>query len=251
MKSDKNNKMPPRWLIVTILALMLGGALIYHAISILAGPRTISVNGECMATAPRDRTAITLRIVSVDKSASESMRRATSMASEITEYVRTLDAKMQTTQFNSYEKTEWDRNAQRNISMGIETTIAIEVSAPSINTIESVLNKFASRENIYPENLRMFTATETMQPIIMDCMARATENARVRANALAAGDKKRAGRILSLSYNTTGGGMVRPLANFARTTGIAKEAAAMDVAGSIVSNDTEMTVSVSAIFEIK
>ena len=40
-------------------------------------PRTISVNGECLTTAPKDRTAITLRVTTLDKSAAESMKQAT------------------------------------------------------------------------------------------------------------------------------------------------------------------------------
>ncbi len=106
-------------------------------------PRTISVNGECLTTAPKDRTAITLRVTTLDKSAAESMKQATAKIAQITSFLKTQDVKMQTTQFDSYEKTEWDRNAQKSIVLGIETNIAIEVSANNIETIEKVLSQFA------------------------------------------------------------------------------------------------------------
>lgn len=215
-------------------------------------PRTISVNGECLTTAPKDRTAITLRVTTLDKSAAVSMRRATEQIAEITEFLKSQDVKMQTTEFNSYEKTEWDREAQKSVVLGIETTIAVEVSADNIDTIEKILTQFAGRENVYSENLRMFTSSESMKPILEKCLGTATENARSRANALAAGDGRRAGKLLSVEYVPASGGVVRPTANFLRSAkmAVAEDAVAYS-AGGIVSQDTEVSVTVSATFEIK
>ncbi len=216
-------------------------------------PRTISVNGECLTTAPKDRTAITLRVTTLDKSAAESMKQATAKIAQITSFLKTQDVKMQTTQFDSYEKTEWDRNAQKSIVLGIETNIAIEVSANNIETIEKVLSQFAGQPNIYSENLRMFTSTEAMKPILEECLGTAVENARTRAGALAAGDKKRAGKMLAVAYDTNVQNVVRPTANFLRSA--SKEMAVMDAGvmtgGGIVAKDTEVSVTVSAVFEIK
>lgn len=239
-------------------ALWIGGAVALVAVLLACGAfrhdktlRTISVNGECLTTAPKDRTAITLRVTTLDKSAARSMRMATDKMAEITAFVKDLDAEMQTTQFNSYEKTEWNHTTQKSESLGIETTIAVEISSESMDTIEQVLNKFAGMDNVFPENLRMFTSTRALQPILQDCMATAVENARTRANALAAGDHRRAGRILSLSYGSGASVYERPVANFLQTKMMATAEAVMDTAGSIVSKDTEVSVSVSAVFEIK
>ena len=128
------------------------------------------------------------------------------MVAKITEFVKGLDnAEMQTTEFNSYEKTEWNRDLQKSVSLGIETSIAVEVSSKNIETIEKVLNEFAGSEHVFSENLRMYTSAEVLKPIMEKCLGVAVENARVRANAIAAGDNKRAGRILSVSYETSGG----------------------------------------------
>lgn len=216
-------------------------------------PRTIAVNGECLTSAPKDRTAITLRVTTLDKSAAVSMKQATAKIAEITNFLKTQDVKMQTTQFDSYEKTEWDRNAQKSISLGIETTIALEVSASNIDTIEKVLSQFAGQSNIYSENLRMFTSSEAMKPILEECLGRAVENARTRADALAAGDHRRAGKMLSVEYGASASNTIaRPTSNFLRSAKV--EAATMDMAysgGGIVAKDTEVTVNVSAVFEIK
>ena len=228
-------------------------ALVFGAIETPSIPRTIAVRGECLTTAPRDKTAITLRVTTLDKSAARSMKMATDQVAKITDFVKGLDtAEMQTTEFNSYEKTEWNRDLQKSISLGIETTIAVEVSAKSIETIEKVLNEFAGSENVFSENLRMYTSAEVLKPILEKCLGTAVENARVRANALAAGDNRRAGRMLAVSYetNTSNTSMYKNIAPRMMAMGAVAESA-MDVSGSLVSKDTDVSVSVSATFEIR
>ena len=141
-------------------------ALIFNALEKPANVRTVSVSGQCLTSAPKDRTAITLRVTTLDKNAAKSMKIASEKMSEITDYLKTLDVKMQTTEFNSYEKTEWNHTAQKSENLGYETRIAVEVSAKDTDIIESVLNKFAGQPDIYTENLRMFSSSEVLQPIL-------------------------------------------------------------------------------------
>lgn len=225
-------------------------ALIFGALERKSEPRTIATTGECLTTAPRDKTAITLRVTTLDKSAAVSVKMATAKVAEITEFLKTQDVQMQTTQFNSYEKTEWNRDEQKSVTLGIETTIAVEVSANNIETIEKILTQFAGQTNVFSEDLRMYTSPEALKPIVEDCMARAVENARARAEALAAGDGKRAGKMLAVSYGTQTGDVVRPASNLMRAAKL-EVATAMDAAGTIVSRDTDVSVGVSAIFEIR
>lgn len=213
--------------------------------------RKINVNGECLTSVPKDRTAITLRVTTLDKNAAVSMKKATEKIAAITEYLKTIDVKMQTTEFNSYEKTEWNHELQKSENLGIETRIAIEVSANNPEIIESVLNKFAGEEDVYTENLRMFTSSEAMKPALDKCLSVALDDARARANALVSGDKLKAGKLLSVSYDNISYGE-RPNANYRLMAMSAKSTGAtFDTGGSIVGKDTEITVNVSATFEIK
>lgn len=226
-------------------------AMVFGRFDRSAEPRLISVSGECLTTAPKDRTAITLRVTTLDNSAAASMKQATAKIAEITSFLKTQDVEMQTTQFNSYEKTEWDRDTQKSITLGIETSIAIEVSAKSMDTIEKVLSQFAGQQNVYSENLRMFTSTETMKPILEKCLGVAVENARARANAIAAGDGKSVGKLMAAEYGSAPNNIIRPTANFLRSSA-KMEAATMDMAaGGLVSKDTEVSVIVSAAFQVK
>lgn len=225
-------------------------ALVFGAIDKPYTPRTIAVSGECLSTAPKDRIAITLRVTTLDKNAAKSMQRATDKMAKITAFLKTMDVKMQTTEFDSYEKSEWNRATQKSEKIGIETRLAVEVSTDNMEKIEKILNAFAGDENVYTDNLRMFTSAETLKPIMEQCLGTAMENARARANALVAPDKKSAGKLLSVSYGTS--------ANNTRSSNFRVMAAkyqaleeSIDTGGSLVSKDTEITVTVSAVFEIQ
>ena len=214
--------------------------------------RKINVSGECLTSVPKDRTAITLRVTTLDKNAAKSMKMATEKMAEITDYLKTIDVKMQTTEFNSYEKTEWNHVTQKSENLGIETRIAVEVSAKDPEIIESVLNKYAGQSDVFTENLRMFTSTETMKPALDKCLSVAVEDARNRANALVVADNLKAGKLLSVSYDNVSYNE-RPVANY-RLMGAkmaTMESAAFDAGGTIIGKDTEITVTVSATFEIK
>ena len=215
--------------------------------------RKINVSGECLTSVPKDRTAITLRVTTLDKNAAKSMKMATEKMAEITDYLKTIDVKMQTTEFNSYEKTEWNHVTQKSENLGIETRIAVEVSAKDPEIIESVLNKYAGQSDVFTENLRMFTSSETMKPALDKCLSIAVEDARTRADALVAADNQKAGKLLSVSYGNVSYNE-RPMANY-RVMGakMAMSAAeeTFDTGGTIIGKDTEITVTVSATFEIK
>lgn len=226
-------------------------SLAFDAMKMPTDVRTISVSGECLTSAPKDRIAITLRVTTLDKSAVTSMKQATDKMAQITDFLKKQDVKMQTTEFNSYEKTEWNRQLQKSENVGFETRIAVEVSADNMNKIETILNNFAGQPNVYTENLRMFTSSETLKPIMEKCLSTALGNARVRADALAAGDNRKAGKLLSVSYGNVSN-VERPYANYRLMAAKSMDMAqSIDTGGSLVSKDTEITVHVSAVFEIR
>ena len=101
---------------LTITAGIIGAAAVLDLIfGVFEKPkeiRKINVNGECLTSVPKDRTAITLRVTTLDKNAAKSMKMATEKMAAITDYLKTIDVKMQTTEFNSYEKSEWNHVAQ-------------------------------------------------------------------------------------------------------------------------------------------
>ena len=251
-RKEKNMKKSLIW----ISSVIGVGAVLALLFGILDRPselKTISVSGECLTTVPKDRTAITLRVTTLDKDAAVSMKQATEKVAQITSFLKTLNVQMQTTDLKKKKKSEWNRELEKSVVLGIETTIAVEVSADNIETIEKVLTAFAGQENVYSENLRMFTSAETMKPALEKCLSIAVENARERANALAQGDNRTAGKLLSVSYNSGSASTYQPrAANFLATSAkMAVAESSVYVGGSLVGKDTEVSVQVSAVFEIK
>jgi uncharacterized protein YggE len=97
----------------------------------------------------------------------------------------------------------------------------------------------------------MYTSPEVLKPIMEKCLSVAVENARVRANALASGDNKRAGRLISVSYGTNTSDSATTTNGLLRTKMVMASSVADTASGTIVSRDTDVSVSVSAVFEIK
>ncbi len=236
--------------IISVLAVASVLVLAYNFFNNRGPVKTISVSGECTTTAPKDKTAITIEVRTMDSNPATSMKIATAKMSEITAFLKTLDIDMQTTRFDSYEKTEWDDVARKSVVLGTETVVAVEVSSDTMENIEIVLARFAGQPDIYTNNLRMFTSAEKMKPAMESCLESAVDNARSRANAIAAADNKSVGKLISATYgdnNTSApynsGAMLM--------RGKAMESSSFDMAGGFVSTDTEISVSVGAVFEIK
>ena len=66
-------------------------SLVFGAISQRKEPEIIAVNGECNASTPKDKTAITMRVTVVAPTAVESMKAATNQVKEITDTEVVLD----------------------------------------------------------------------------------------------------------------------------------------------------------------
>ena len=143
-----------------------------------------------------------------------------------------------------------NHNTQKSVNLGTETTIALEVSANNMDTIEQVLNQFAGQPNIYVGNLQMFTSAETMQPIMEKCLGAAVENARMRATAMVRDEKRIIGKLINVTYGNTSYDY-NPTANYRMMA----KAESMDTGagafGTLVNKDANVTVRVSATFEIK
>ncbi|MCL2538448.1 MAG: SIMPL domain-containing protein [Alphaproteobacteria bacterium] len=225
--------------------------------------RTITTAGECLARVDKDRTAITLRVSVIDADAARSLTIARAEYESLAASIKKIDDKtmeLQTARFDSFEKQEWNHLEQRMESRGFETNIELQISSRNADTIENILenprrsmaNTGDADVNIYPENLRMFASSEKMKPVIEACIQTAVENARERAESVASADGMRIGRMVSASFTrTTSGGdnMPMPIMRMSR-------AVAMDIGGgggapTLFSTGDEISVSISAEFEVR
>lgn len=109
------------------------------------------------------------------------------------------------------------------------------------------MSQFAGMQNVYSENLRIYTSATQTQAAIETCMAGALDNARARAENLAKSDGHKLGKLLHVSYgaNSANNAGAPRVMNKMMMTSMA------DASGTIVAKDSEIGVSISATFEIK
>lgn len=239
----------PWVLLFAVLGAIVYGFVFYRPMS--AKAKYISVQGECLGSAIKDRTAVTLSVRVLDSNPGASMARAQSTADALAEFAKRQEdstLQIQTTRFDAYEKTEWSRTEEKSIVLGTETTISMEISSQSKSTIEYILSNLSGYENVYPENLRMYTSAEKMMPALEECLEDAVKNARQKASAIASADGLEVGRMTSAEYGRVAGsndGGYQPV----MARGIAMDAKASNFG--LFAKDTEISVTVSATFELK
>lgn len=230
---------------IWILSVIIFAFSVFGGLIIFAGkPGQIETNGECIARIFPDRTAINLNIRVLDKNSGVALSVAQKIADNLINFAKNLGDKtleMQTVRLESYEKTEWDNVAQKSISLGYETTIAVEISSGNRENIEFILKNLPT-ENVYTENLRMYVSNEKLKPAIENCLGGAVENARNQASKIAIAEGLHIGKMISAKYNTvTNGNDPRPM--FMKTS--------ENLDSGLVAKDSEISVTVNAIFETR
>lgn len=212
--------------------------------------RQISVVGECIGNVEKDKTAISLRVRTLAPTGAESMAAARAAYVKVSTMLNDFEGlEIQTASLSSYEKTEWNNDQNRSISLGIQTEIVVDVSSSNTADIEAILAKAEKIENVFPENLRMFTSKEKMKPALEACIGDATQNARAKAELIAQSDGIKVGKMLSANYSQTVGDEPSPRPLYMMREMMAAPAA--DSGISLQSTDTEISVSVSTVFELK
>jgi len=212
--------------------------------------RTIATTGECLSKVEKDMTAISLRVTVLAPDAAASLRNAQGTYTELAAYLKGIkddSIKIETTRFDSNERTEWNPSTQRSESKGFETNIVVSVSSKNRTTIENVIGDVASMTNVFPENLRMSTSPEKMKPALEACIQTAVENARDKANAIATADGDKVGQMISAEFSRTAGSndfAPRPMMRMAA-------AGALAAAPELFATDSDISVVVNVTFKVR
>jgi len=191
----------------------------------------------------------------VRKNAAESLRAAQNAADGIVRKIRALgdaSVEIQTKNIWSYEKTKWDNNSQK--SLGTETQITLSVVTDNANTIDLILVSLADIKDgeVFPENMNNFSSTAVIKDATAKCLAGAIQDARAKAQALAAGDGEQLGRLMSAEYWGGRGGGIEPRPMMARMEmGAAQSTADAGGGEYIQSSDGELSVGVRATFKLR
>ncbi len=225
------------------------------------GARQVVVRGECLKSVAKDRTAVTVEVKNLEKNASIANKKSMETYGKITNYIVELkknfpDTDLETLAVESYERREWSESAKKNVLLGIESVIRLEITTPDKELVEKILAEISKYSDVYTNNLRMFTSKKLMKQEQEDCIAEATKNAKEKAKALAKAGGSKVGKLLNASFSQTAGvsssGYVNTMMEFAVAEDYeAAPRAKSFAAPALFTKDSEISVSVNATFELK
>jgi len=236
---------------VATLVAIIAGTFMYF---VGAGTphRTVAATGECIASVERDRTAVSIRITVLDNNAAMSLRRAQDIHTHLSDYLMgvgdgALRDNITTTRFDSHERRRWDNDSQTEVGVGFETNIELLVSSENRRLIERVLSDISFLENVFPGNLQMTSSPAVIQAAMDACIETAVARARANADAIAAAEGRRTGRMISAEFNK-GQTAMQPRPMMMQRAMVMADGM---MGGGLHAADGEMSVSVNAIFNLR
>jgi uncharacterized protein YggE len=218
----------------------------------------VSVTGECLRKVAKDRTAIVLEVKNLKPDSSAAVRASTATYNRISAYVAGVQAKnpdveIETTRMDTYDKTEWNQALKKNVKLGVESVIGLEVSVASRDLIGEILAEVSKDKDVYTNGLRAYASKELLKEEQGACLAEAVRDARARAESLAAANGQKIGPMVSVSsYQTVSGG-AQPVMYKARAANImmADSVAESMPAPAIFAGNVDLSVTVNANFKLK
>ena len=238
---------------VSLIALIATGVMKYNNNN---DNKIINVSGECSKKVVKDRMSIILKVKNLDKDASLATSKSTMTYNKISDYVMELQKQyplieLETTEFNTYDKTEWNQELKKNVKLGVESVIGLEIISPDMKLLSDILQEVSKFSDVYPNGLNTFVSKDTLKKEQADCLEKAVSDAKQKAIDMAKGAGQSIGKMVSANLVNN----VRN-SNTRMSYGIMAKSAMMEsamdsVAPSIFSGNADISVEVYTTFELK
>lgn len=219
--------------------------------------KQVNVTGECIKKVAKDRVSVTVEVKNLDTKVAGATKKSMDTYKKITDAIVVMKSdykniEMETTSIDSYEKREWDGKQKKNVLMGYESVIRLEIIAENQEAIGRVIEMVSKYSDVYTGSLRMFTSRELMKAEQESCMKEATANAREKAVALARGGKSYVGKMINANYynSSSNSGYAEPRMLMAKSV-MADMVVAEEAAPTLYARDGDISVTVNASFELK
>lgn len=235
------------WLIAFIVvAILAAGVYVYSDQT----SKTINVNGESLIKAKPDLLGVYVNIETSGKTASEAENKNSEISSKINSELKRLgftDADIETTGFNIYQDYQWIDGQQTSKGYKASNQLKVKVKdfTKSGDVIDSVVNSGGLVSNI---NFELDEAKQ--QEYKKQAMAKAAEDTKNKADAIAQGVGMRVGKLVTIQVNDYNS---YPYPVYARAEGgvfSASDAKAQVEKVSINPGDLEIRASVTATYKI-
>ena len=234
---------------ISIVALVIAGIFKYEE------PKTINVSGEFSKKIQKDRISVVLNIKNLDKNSSVAIQKSNKTYNEISSYIEELKKsepllEIQTTEYTTYEKQEWNQNLKKNIKLGVESLIALEITTQNSESIKNILDKISKFNDIYLTGFNTFVSKETLQKEQAEGLTLAVKNAKEKATYIAKGNNQKIGKMVAVNaFNDISN--YAPRAMYKSVSASAESVYASDMAPIIYTGSADVSVKVNAVFELK
>lgn len=164
--------------------------------------RLISVHGQCIRKVSPDRGSITIVSQFLDKNSQQASKRAMALYEKMqnrVEKMKLKDLELQTSEYSLQEVVDYQKD--RRVSRGTQASIGLQVITSEITRLGEVAALAAELEVGRVEQLSTFLSREKTKNAREACLVEAIQNARDKAEKMAASAKAKVGEVQLIDEN--------------------------------------------------
>ncbi|MCX6711416.1 MAG: SIMPL domain-containing protein [Candidatus Woesearchaeota archaeon] len=197
---EKNN-----WLIgVLVLALVvISIAFVYFNKSGgTTNQQTITASGTSTITAVPDEASVYVSINTLEKTTEESKNKNTAISDAVLNAIKKLNIQkdIETTNYNIYPEYDWSSGQQE--LKGYRTTNTIKVSTKYFDDLGAIVDTAVKAGATGVDSINFELSKDQQNKIKREALANATEDAKLKAEAIANGLNAKLGKVISVTENS-------------------------------------------------
>lgn len=181
-----------RILLLLTLVLLVGCSSEYD--------RTLSTNGVATTTVEPDEMQVTFAIETLSDSAQESKDLNAQKLSAVLEALKDAgieDSAIETSYFNLYEEFDWTEDGRK--SKGFKASHTLTVESNDLTVAGSIIDAAVNAGATRVQGVSFTLSQQAQEDVRSEVIAKAAQNARSKAQALADGSGSRLGKLVSIS----------------------------------------------------
>jgi uncharacterized protein YggE len=214
-----------------------------------ASEHQVTVSGACTRQVTTDRGSITLTSDVRDDNLKNAIRKASRQYDRAVDSIKKLKLEnmdLQTTEYNVGEVREWENN--KSVFKGYRARVGLTVSTSDIQRLSEVMEVGAREEIREVGRLTTFLSSDKIRKEQELCLKEAAENARSKADKLAASLGARLGSVIAISEsNVSTPAPIMPM----RGGETLMESKMTSAPSGVEGGKQEVSATVTASFEIK
>ena len=187
----------------SIIALLIAGIIKYNPSQ---NNNNISVSGKCSKKVKKDKFGITIQIKNTETDSKKAMAKTLKTYNDLSEFLKTIqkdnpDVEVETTEYTTRDKMEWNEHKHKNEKIGIEVIMGVSITTSNPDALSNITANLTKFDNVYTSGLNNFVSLELYNKERDNCLAEAVKDAQAKALAMAKAVNQKIGDMTSINYN--------------------------------------------------